>query len=74
MQVLQSSFSLFNIARTKTRNLPAFLVMTGSFRDMNSVKNYTLTPKAISEKLADKVNSFDPMAENHDELIVEWDG
>ncbi|THW07879.1 hypothetical protein D6D24_09480 [Aureobasidium pullulans] len=41
---------------------------------MNSVKNYTLSPKAVSEKLADKVNSFDPMAENHDELIVKWDG
>ncbi|THW13974.1 hypothetical protein D6D23_09566 [Aureobasidium pullulans] len=41
---------------------------------MDSVKNYTLSPKAVSEKLADKVNSFDPMAENHDELIVKWDG
>lgn len=48
--------------------------MADSFRDVNSVKNYTLTLKAVSEKLADKVNSFDPMAENHDELIVEWDG
>lgn len=38
--------------------------MTGSFRDMNSVKNYTLSPKAVSEELAHKVNSFDPMAEN----------
>ncbi|TIA12766.1 hypothetical protein D6C80_06679 [Aureobasidium pullulans] len=43
--------------------------MADSFRDVNSVKNYTLTLKAVSEKLADKVNSFDPMAENHDELI-----
>ncbi|THY36659.1 hypothetical protein D6C98_10849 [Aureobasidium pullulans] len=48
--------------------------MADSFRDVNSVKNYTLSPKAVSEKLADKVNSFDPMAENHDELIVKWDG
>ncbi|KAG2169940.1 hypothetical protein JADG_009682 [Aureobasidium aubasidani] len=41
---------------------------------MNSVKNYTPSPKAISEELAHKVNPFDPMAENHDELIVECDG
>ncbi|THX09129.1 hypothetical protein D6D13_06181 [Aureobasidium pullulans] len=31
---------------------------------MNSVKNYTLSPKAVSEELAHKVDSFDPMAEN----------
>ncbi|THV87849.1 hypothetical protein D6D26_10020 [Aureobasidium pullulans] len=31
---------------------------------MNSVKNYTLTPKAVSEEHAHKVDSFDPMAEN----------
>ncbi|THX75522.1 hypothetical protein D6D05_06480 [Aureobasidium pullulans] len=41
---------------------------------MNSVKNYTPSPKAISEELAHKVNPFDLMAENHDELIVECDG
>ncbi|THY93951.1 hypothetical protein D6C93_05481 [Aureobasidium pullulans] len=38
--------------------------MAGSFRDMISVKNYTLSPKAVSEELAHKVDSFDPMAEN----------
>ncbi|THV80879.1 hypothetical protein D6D29_05825 [Aureobasidium pullulans] len=38
------------------------------------MQNCTLTPKAISEELADKVNSFDRMAENHDGLIVECDG
>ncbi|KAL2025642.1 hypothetical protein VTO58DRAFT_103868 [Aureobasidium pullulans] len=48
--------------------------MVDSCRDMNSVKNYTPSPKAISEELAHKVNPFDPMAENHDELIVECDG
>ncbi|KEQ79640.1 hypothetical protein M438DRAFT_339641 [Aureobasidium pullulans EXF-150] len=31
---------------------------------MNSVKNYTPSPKAISEELAHKVDFFDPMAEN----------
>ncbi|THY09234.1 hypothetical protein D6D02_06825 [Aureobasidium pullulans] len=31
---------------------------------MISVKNYTLSPKAVSEELAHKVDSFDPMAEN----------
>lgn len=41
---------------------------------MNSVKNYTPSPKAISENLAHKVDFFDPIAENHGELIVEWDG
>lgn len=41
---------------------------------MNSVKNYTPSPKAVSEDLAHKVDSFDRMAENHDELIVECDG
>lgn len=61
-------------ARTNTRDLPAFLVIADSFRDMNLVKDYTPSPKAISEELAHKVNSFDPMAENHDELMVEWDG
>ncbi|THV64124.1 hypothetical protein D6D28_10141 [Aureobasidium pullulans] len=29
-----------------------------------AVKNYTLSPKAVSEELAHKVDSFDPMAEN----------
>ncbi|THZ11653.1 hypothetical protein D6C91_09112 [Aureobasidium pullulans] len=37
------------------------------------MQNYTPFPKAVSEELAHKVNFFDPMAENHDELIVEWD-